>query len=70
MAEPDPDLLVRAGQLGLKDAAIAQVSRDLVRLALEGCAQLGEAFISGVHLERARAYFDRYTLAGKSPADD
>jgi glutamate--cysteine ligase len=64
------DVLVRAGRFGLKDPAIAAMSRDLARLALEGCSRLGEDFISGDKLELARAYFETYTLRGKSPADD
>jgi glutamate--cysteine ligase len=68
LPEADEALLVQAGRSGLKDAAIASVARDVGRLALEGCVTLGERFISGAHLERARTYFEIYTQRGRSPA--
>jgi glutamate--cysteine ligase len=66
----DPELLVRAGRVGLADPAIAATARDLVILALDGCEALGDALLGGADLETAREYFDRYTFVGRAPADD
>ena len=67
---PDPSLLERAGRDGLRDPVIARTAADLFELALTGCRGLGTAFVHPSHLEEARAYFDRYTRRGRSPADD
>ncbi|HEU5170589.1 MAG TPA: glutamate-cysteine ligase family protein [Gemmatimonadales bacterium] len=67
---PDPGLLERAGRDGLGDPAIARTAADLFELALAGCRALGPGFVHPSHLEEARAYFDRYTRRGRSPADD
>ncbi|HYH80681.1 MAG TPA: glutamate-cysteine ligase family protein [Longimicrobium sp.] len=67
---PDPGLLARAGRLALRDERIAATARDLFALALEGAAALGPAFICPADVEEARAFFDTYTAAGLSPADD
>ena len=64
------ELLVRAGRIGLADPAIAGVARDLVILALDGCEALGDTLLAAGDLESAREFFDRYTFAGRSPADD
>lgn len=66
----DPALLARAGRVGLADPAIAATARDLAILALDGCDALGESWLSGADLEIAREFFDRYTFAGRAPADD
>jgi glutamate--cysteine ligase len=66
----DPDLLVRAGRVGLSDPSIAATARDLVILALDGCEALGQALLDGPELDIAREFFDRYTFAGRAPADD
>lgn len=66
----DPTLLERAGRAGLGDGTIAAVARDLVVLALDGCEALGAALLERGDLDTARAFFDRYTFAGRAPADD
>jgi glutamate--cysteine ligase len=66
----DPELLARAGRVGLTDPAIAATARDLVILALDGCEALGDALLGGPDLETAREFFDRYTFVGRAPADD
>ena len=66
----DPELLERAGRIGLADPAIAGTARDLVILALDGCDALGDALLSARDLEGAREFFARYTLVGRAPADD
>jgi glutamate--cysteine ligase len=67
---PAPDLgfLERAGRLGLRDPGIARTAVDLFDLALDACAALGPRFLHPAHLEEARAYCDRYTRLGRSPA--
>jgi glutamate--cysteine ligase len=67
---PDPSLLERAGREGLHDPAIARTAAALFELALTGCRALGSSFVHPAHLEEARAFFDRYTRRGRSPADD
>lgn len=65
---PDPELLERAGRLGLDDAAIARTAIQLFELALGACAALGPRFLHPAHLEEARAYFERYTRLARSPS--
>lgn len=70
LGPPEPALLERAGRLGLRDRSIAGTAADLVDIALEGCASLGPRYFRSADLERARAFFDRYTRRGRAPADD
>lgn len=65
-----PDLLTRAGTVGVHDPAIARVACQLFEVALQGCAALGAEFLEPHDLEIAREFFDRYTRRGRSPADD
>ena len=59
-----------AGRVGLRDSGVAAAAQQLVDIALGGCARLGDGFLSGADLDVARAFFDRYTRRGRSPADD
>lgn len=59
-----------AGQAGLRDSGIAATAQQLVDIALSGCVRLGNGFLGGADLDDARAFFDRYTRRGRSPADD
>ena len=70
LGSPDVGLLDRAGRLGLHDPALARTAADLFELALSGCAGLGPRYFHPADLEEARAFFDRYTRRGRSPADD
>lgn len=70
LGAPDPALLERAGRLGLRDPAIARTAQDLAEIALGGCEGLGPGYFHPADLEQARAFFDRYTRRGRSPADD
>lgn len=70
LGAPDAGLLRRAGREGLRDPALAAVAADLIAIALRGCERLGGSFLAGADLDQARAFFDRYALAGRSPADD
>ncbi|HUF29915.1 MAG TPA: glutamate-cysteine ligase family protein [Gemmatimonadaceae bacterium] len=66
----EPALLARAGRAGLSDPAIAAIARDLAVLALDGCESIGASLLTAADLGTAREFFDRYTLAGRAPADD
>ena len=70
LGRPDVGLLHRAGRLGLHDPAIARTAADLAEVALAGCQGLGPGYAHPSDLEQARAFFDRYTRRGRSPADD
>lgn len=70
LGAPDPALLERSGREGLADPAIGAKARLLCDLALEGCAALGDAWVSAADLAAAAEYFDRYTRRGRCPADD
>lgn len=70
LGPPDVGLLERAGRLGLGEPRIGSVARDLVDIALRGCADLGPGYFHPADLEQARAFFDCYTRRGRSPADD
>jgi len=67
---PDPARLRAAGEDGMRDPAIAATAAELAAIALDGCEALGESFIAGTDLDDARAFFERYTFAGRAPADD
>lgn len=70
LGEPDPELLERAGRLGLRDPFLAAMATVLCGVALRGADALGEAVVPGAVREEAREFFRRYTLRGRSPADD
>lgn len=67
---PDTGLLELAGRTGLRDEGLAAVSRDLVALGLEGARRQRRERLDGATIGRAEEFFRRYTLAGRSPADD
>ena len=67
---PDADQLDRAGRIGLEDPAFANRAGQLATLALTECAALGDSFVDGDTLDRARDFFDRFTRAQRSPATD
>lgn len=69
LGAPDATLLRRAGIDGLGDPVIASRAADLVTIALDGCRSLGAAFFAPAELERARAFFDRFTRRGRAPSD-
>jgi glutamate--cysteine ligase len=70
LGDPDPELLERAGRLGLRDPYVAAVAAVLCGLALRGAEGLGEGVVPGAVREEAREFFRRYTLCGRCPADD
>jgi glutamate--cysteine ligase len=70
LGTPDADLLERAGRSGLHDSTIARTAVDLFEVALQGCECLGPGYFHPADLDEARAFFERYTGLGRSPADD
>ncbi|HSM35421.1 MAG TPA: glutamate-cysteine ligase family protein [Longimicrobiales bacterium] len=66
---PSPELLVRAGHEGLRDAEVAALARSVVALGLRGARSLGVDRLSARDLDAAEAFFDAYTLRGRAPAD-
>lgn len=70
LGAPDPSLLERAGQSGLRDPAIATKASDLFQIALSGCRGLGPGYFHPADLEEAVAFFERYTRRGRAPADE
>ena len=70
LGPPSPELLACSGREGLAHPTLAGVAPLLCDLALDGCAALGEGFVSPSDLATAAEYFDRYTNRGRSLADD
>jgi glutamate--cysteine ligase len=70
LGRPDPELLRRAGRVGLADPRIGRTAADLADIAIAGCRHLGPAYFHPSDLEQARLFFDQYTRRGRSPADD
>jgi glutamate--cysteine ligase len=64
LGDPDPDLLVRAGQAGLDDPRICARSTTLVQLAIEGCHALGPAYIGQSDIQTAEKFFADRGLLG------
>jgi glutamate--cysteine ligase len=69
LGDPDAALLVRAGRSALRDPALAATAADLVGISLEGCRRLGTG-CSADDVATALAFFDRFTLQARCPADD
>lgn len=70
LGPPDIGLLEVAGRSGLHHPSLARTAVDLFELALSGCAGLGPLYFHPSDLDQARAFFERYTRRGRSPADD
>ena len=70
LGRPDPELLERAGRVGLGDPLIRRTAEDLAEIALAGCEALGPGYFHAGDVEQARAFFEQYTRQGRAPADD
>jgi glutamate--cysteine ligase len=70
LGQPELGVLERAGRLGLQDPAVARTAVDLADIALLGCEALGPGYFHPADLEQARAFFERFTRRGHSPADE
>lgn len=67
---PSRELLVRAGEVGLAEPRLRSGATLLARLGLAGAEALGPAVVNPADLAAAADFFERYTLAGRCPADD
>lgn len=67
---PSADLMVRAGRDALADPELAAAAHLTVDLALAGCAAVGDDLLTSADVCRAERFFDTYTRAGRTPADD
>jgi glutamate--cysteine ligase len=67
---PTAELLARAGRHGLSDPELARAACTAVDLALAGCAALGRSLLTDADVRRATRFFDTYTRARRTPADD
>jgi glutamate--cysteine ligase len=56
---PSPELLERAGRLGLKDSELRKLAVESVELAVEGARALGPEYVTAEHVDSAREYFNR-----------
>jgi glutamate--cysteine ligase len=65
-----PEILDRAGHLGLGDPIVAARAAELYALGLRGAARLGSDVVGGEELETAREFGAQYVFRGRSPADD
>jgi glutamate--cysteine ligase len=70
LGSPDPGLLERAGECGLRDPSFGRTGADLFEIGLRGCRALGPGWFHPADLEQATTYFDNYTRRGRAPADD
>jgi glutamate--cysteine ligase len=57
LGQPDPALLRRAAESGLRDESLAVIASELAEIALRGCRRLGSR-VDGDDLDVAREYFD------------
>jgi glutamate--cysteine ligase len=69
LGAPDPALLEAAGREGLANPALAATAVQLADLAL-AAARRQPASYPEETVEEAAEFFARYTLRGRSPADD
>jgi glutamate--cysteine ligase len=68
LGSPDPVLLRCAGVAGVRDDALARTAARLAGIALAACER-GD-LCGPADLATAREFLQRYTLRGRSPADD
>lgn len=59
LGAPSPDLLERAGRLGLRDPELRTLALRLTHLAVQGAETAGADYIENDHVQTARAYFAR-----------
>ncbi len=59
-----------AARLGVHDASIATIARNVCAIAIAGCTALGPEYFSADNLDNLREFVDRYPANAKCPADD
>ena len=70
LEDPTPESLLLAGRRGLGDPDLQRRATYLFELALQGASELGEHVVGGAALEEARAFRDRFVLAGEDPGHE
>lgn len=65
-----PDLLRRAAHLGVADPELCALAVEVWTTAAEGARRLPPGYVDPADLDRAETYLDRFTLRGRSPADE
>lgn len=59
LGAPSPELLERAGRLGLSDPELRRLVGAVAELSLSGARALGSGYLDNAHVESAREYFAR-----------
>lgn len=62
--------IVRAGEIGLKDAELCAAAVEVFTLALQGAVRLGEGWHRSDDLHATTRFIDTFTMRGLSPADE
>lgn len=70
LGAPDEAMLAAAGETGLANPTRARTAADLVALARDAADRLGPDWCDPADAESAFAFFEAYTLRGRSPRDD
>ena len=65
-----PELLQRAAHLGVADGELCAMAVEVWTMAAEGAARLGPAFLDAADIRRTERFLDRFTLRGRTPADE
>jgi Gamma-glutamylcysteine synthetase len=70
LTDCDDIALVRAGELGVRDPALAALAKNICELAVQGCESLGRDYLSADDLDTVSDFVERYPANGRCPADD
>jgi len=57
LGAPRPELIERAGRLGLKDPELRKLVVESTELAVDGARALGPEYVAAEHIDSAREYF-------------
>ncbi len=70
LGRPDPVLLRKAGETGLRDPVLGPLAITTFEIALAGATRLGPRFAAPGDLERAGDFLETFTRRGACPADE
>jgi len=65
-----PELWIAAARTGLRDGELGPLAQEIWCEALAGAARLPSGFHRSEDLDCARAFFERYVVAGRSPSEE
>jgi glutamate--cysteine ligase len=65
-----PELWGRAAVSGVRDPELGELAGELWRIALEGASRLPDGYLGDGAVSVAREFVQRYTAAGRMPADE